>query len=63
MPRAMPPRAPPPSRPSARSATPWRRGAGTLAPNLLGVVVRKAGSTDFSMYSPQLTYGKVWTGA
>lgn len=37
---------------------------GTLAPNLLGVVGRKAGSTDFSMYSPQLkAYGKVWTPA
>ena len=35
---------------------------GTMAPNLLGVVGRKAGSTDFAMYSPQLkAYGKVWT--
>ena len=34
---------------------------GTMAPNLRGVVGRKAGSTDFVMYSPQLkAYGKTW---
>ena len=42
-------------------------GAGqkpTMAPNLLGVVGRKAGTTDFAMYSPQLkAYGKAWTPA
>jgi cytochrome c len=37
---------------------------GTMAPNLRGVVGRKAGSTDFAMYSPQLkAYGKVWNAA
>jgi cytochrome c len=37
---------------------------GTMAPNLLGVVGRKAGATDFAMYSPQLkAFGKAWTPA
>lgn len=37
---------------------------GTMAPNLRGVVGRKAGSTDFAMYSPQLkAYGKTWNAA
>jgi len=36
----------------------------TMAPNLSGVIGRKAGSTEFAMYSPQLkAYGKAWTPA
>lgn len=42
-------------------------GAGqkpTMAPNLRGVVGRKAGSSDFAMYSPQLkAYAKPWNAA
>jgi cytochrome c len=42
-------------------------GAGqkpTMAPNLRGVVGRKAGSSEFAMYSPQLkAYGKAWNAA
>lgn len=35
-----------------------------MAPNLLKAVGRKAGSTDYAMYSPQLkAFGKVWTAA
>lgn len=35
---------------------------GVMAPNLLNAVGRKAGSTDYAMYSPQLkAFGKVWT--
>ncbi|RVU05312.1 c-type cytochrome [Novosphingobium umbonatum] len=37
---------------------------GTMAPNLRGVVGRKAGSTDFALYSPQLkAFGKPWNAA
>jgi len=37
---------------------------GSMAPNLLGVVGRNAGTTDFAMYSPQLkAFGKAWTPA
>ena len=46
----------------ASTSVPLPGAKGTMAPNLLGVVGRKAGSTDFAMYSPQLkAYGKVWT--
>ncbi len=37
---------------------------GMIGPNLRGVIGRKAGSSDFAMYSPQLkAFGKPWNAA